>query len=826
MGNLLRGKTTKALILLAPVLLILFSLEGFCRDDMGGPGSGWQVIDPGGGGFVSSVAVDSRDDDWVWASTNVSGVRMSKDGGESWRMVPLPRSEYEQYGRQAQQIQERLAVHPKRPGLLLFAVKQTRRFPGKVYAYSEKDNYFQSVYTPDRKVGPFSEFVFDPYCETGDTVYTALGDIHFVDGSDYSHRHVGERKKRGFRQPSGTLVLRLKYSPQTKQWESKRLYEGNDHLHIYSMAIRRLDHKAPKEFFFTTDDGLYRAELDEPEGNLKRFRRWQPSPIIPKDGNFVGGKIVYDPRNKHFYLTAISDDKKQRATRKTGGLFVSFDDGKSWVWANERSKTLGRSPYFFDIGLHPQNPDIVYVAMKFNPKRSRKETSCLYRSVDGGLTWQNAWDYERGFEWGWMRFGAGSLEGRVNIRWPVGVDLVSVGKCKVYVTASLGQIFVKKIAGGKWKQITTRMTKDGGWTTTGFQAIAVPQSIGFDPVKPEELFIPYGDHGFFRTVQGKEGLFVVGQNEDYRSTYSGYVEVNHNNPKVLYFATRGPHVGLEQGSVIRGDLSLPNDRRWQFIAGCHRKSDGLEEQHGLTRGPMTSLFVEHNNGTENLYVTKYIDRPEGASSKEPGDSPGVYVLKDAEAAIQKGRWKWALISSGITFPLCMKPADQFKKLIVGTNGAENRGGEDKRGHIYVLSREENGRWQQQRIFEGQVGRRETISTIYDIDYCSDNKMIYFASEKGTFKLDLEGRNLERVGGTYNKEVTCLEINTTWPNILYMGGEFIGLFRSQDYGKSWQDLTPHIETPAIYALELDSANDRVYAITCNNGIWTKSFRNTK
>lgn len=787
---------------------------------------GWSLIDPGGGGYVSSIEVDPNNDNVVYASTNVSGIKVSKDAGASWQMITPPREEYAKYGLSIQQINDRMAIHPKRPGMLLFSTK-SKRFPSIIYAYTESEKRFQVVYRSNKDEGDFGPFSFDPYDSMGDTVYTAAGDIHFVDGSNYDHRFLGERAKRGFVEPPGTLILGLHYDPAKKQWETKRLYESTERIHIYSIAVRKADQNARKEFFFTTNKGLFRAELDEQATGrgpqIVNFRQWQPSPIFPAAIDVAGGKAVYDPRNKHFYISLLTTKAPQPDRRRlAGGLFVSTDDGNTWVKANQGSAVLDQSTYYYDIGLHPQKPEIVYVGMRYDLFKRRDEGTFLYRSSDGGQTWENIWDDKNGFDWGWIVFGQkGRQPNRVK-KPRVAVGFVSVGKEKVYATTECGQIFVKDNPVKKWRQITTKMTKDGGWISTGFGAIAVPFSVGIDPNNSENRFILYGDFAFFQTKAGKEGLFLVGDEREYQSTYAGHVAVNKNNSNIIYFGSRGPHRALQQGEVIRGDLSLPPDERWMFIAGCHHKGKNCFNEHGLTRGPLTSLFIDYSNAGEDIYVTKYLDRPDGTPSTSPGDPPGVYVLKDVERSIRKGNWQWQMISKDMALPLCMRPIEGFSKLIVGT-GKKEHWQQRGVGRIYILERKQDGMWTQKEIFVGNGPHGKDIAVVNDIDFCETDKMIYFATEKGVFKIDLNGDKLQPVWGEGRVEVTSLEVNTKWPNIMYMSSEFAGAYRSTDYGKTWTDLSNELGIRSIHMLELDSANDRLYVITSNNGIWTKSFK---
>jgi photosystem II stability/assembly factor-like uncharacterized protein len=64
------------------------------------------------------------------------------------------------------------------------------------------------------------------------------------------------------------------------------------------------------------------------------------------------------------------------------GVYKSTDAGKTWVHLGlEATRQISR------IRIHPNNPDIVYVAAQGNPWGASEERG-VYRSTDGGKTWE------------------------------------------------------------------------------------------------------------------------------------------------------------------------------------------------------------------------------------------------------------------------------------------------------------------------------------------------------------------------------------------------------------------------------------------------------
>src|SRR5207237_9586750 len=64
------------------------------------------------------------------------------------------------------------------------------------------------------------------------------------------------------------------------------------------------------------------------------------------------------------------------------GMYKSVDAGKTWTRIGlEDSQQIGR------IIIHPDNPDLVYVAALGHPYAANAERG-VFRSIDGGKTWQ------------------------------------------------------------------------------------------------------------------------------------------------------------------------------------------------------------------------------------------------------------------------------------------------------------------------------------------------------------------------------------------------------------------------------------------------------
>lgn len=105
-------------------------------------------------------------------------------------------------------------------------------------------------------------------------------------------------------------------------------------------------------------------------------------PIFEHQSSVSMGDVALAPSNPDIVWVGTGEQNSVRSSQFGDGVYRSDDAGKTWQHMGlEGSRHVGR------ILIHPDNPDIVYVAAMGslwgpNPERG------LYRTTDGGKTWQ------------------------------------------------------------------------------------------------------------------------------------------------------------------------------------------------------------------------------------------------------------------------------------------------------------------------------------------------------------------------------------------------------------------------------------------------------
>jgi photosystem II stability/assembly factor-like uncharacterized protein len=114
-------------------------------------------------------------------------------------------------------------------------------------------------------------------------------------------------------------------------------------------------------------------------------------PIFENYGNMSIGYIAVAPSNHDIVYVATGEAMHARSSSHGNGVYKSTDGGETFTHLSD----LRESHYINKIAIHPQNPDILYVACE--GKLYSNEMDCergLYKSTNGGESFQKVWDVD------------------------------------------------------------------------------------------------------------------------------------------------------------------------------------------------------------------------------------------------------------------------------------------------------------------------------------------------------------------------------------------------------------------------------------------------
>jgi photosystem II stability/assembly factor-like uncharacterized protein len=114
------------------------------------------------------------------------------------------------------------------------------------------------------------------------------------------------------------------------------------------------------------------------------------TPIFDNEASYSIGTVVIDPKNPNVVWVGTGENNAQRSVSYGDGLYKSVDGGRSW-----QNVGLKQSEHIGKILIDPRNSDVVYVAAQ-GPLFNRGGDRGLYKTTDGGKTWKKILD---GGEW-------------------------------------------------------------------------------------------------------------------------------------------------------------------------------------------------------------------------------------------------------------------------------------------------------------------------------------------------------------------------------------------------------------------------------------------
>ena len=109
-------------------------------------------------------------------------------------------------------------------------------------------------------------------------------------------------------------------------------------------------------------------------------------PVFDKEGSYSIGCVSIDPNRPLTVWVGTGENNSQRSVSYGDGVYKSIDGGKSW-----QNVGLGDSQHIGRILIDPRNSDTVYVASQ-GPLWSAGGDRGLYKTEDGGKSWKKVLD--------------------------------------------------------------------------------------------------------------------------------------------------------------------------------------------------------------------------------------------------------------------------------------------------------------------------------------------------------------------------------------------------------------------------------------------------
>jgi len=110
------------------------------------------------------------------------------------------------------------------------------------------------------------------------------------------------------------------------------------------------------------------------------------TPVFDNQSTYSIGAVTIDPKNPNTVWVGTGENNAQRAVAYGDGVYRSTDGGRTW-----QNLGLRESEHIGKIIIDPRNSDIIYVAAQGPLSRAGGDRG-LFKSTDGGRTWAKVLD--------------------------------------------------------------------------------------------------------------------------------------------------------------------------------------------------------------------------------------------------------------------------------------------------------------------------------------------------------------------------------------------------------------------------------------------------
>ena len=508
----------------------------------------WKNVGPGGGGWVQSMLASRHGEDTFFVGCDVGGFYRSDDGGKSYA---IHNTGFEDY------FIECFAEHPGDPKILYAGLK------GGVYKSVDGGQtwrWLREGFPPPQEFTfavMVSKIVLDP--QNPETVYAAIGQPREGRGGQGSI-YKSENGGASWRQ----IVQKGQLAPDLLISD----------LAIHPQDARRLLIATPQGVFASADGGATWAASNAGLPTHRRTLRLAQSPSNPK--------IVY-----------VSLKGKAGETPWQAGVYRSEDGGRTWQpRVHGLSQAAGKDgtsdmlcAWVSELAVHPQNPDIVYAG------GATWWDATVYKTVDGGLNWKRAFEFgaKGNAKHAWIDMWGPSV---------TCLTLSPKQPDTLYFGTS-GYIYKTVDGGATWQQRYTRERTDGLISGSGLEVTCLHMVTPHPRVKGRVFFGYYdigllvsedGGASFRRCMKGiprayENSCFTVAfAEDDDKRVWAGFGEWGSN---------RGLIAESRDGGVTWTPLNKPGsgmpDARPRFLISWMPLKDNPAKMHRL-------LYVAEGKG--------------------------------------------------------------------------------------------------------------------------------------------------------------------------------------------------------------------------------------
>lgn len=349
---------------------------------------------------------------------------------------------------------------------------------------------------------------------------------------------------------------------------------------------------------------------------------WKP---IFDDQNVSSiGSVALAPSNPNIVWVGTGETFLIRPAHAMGdGIYKSEDGGKTWQnMGLEKTGRIGR------IVIHPSNPDIVYAAAlghTYGPQQERG----VYRTTDGGKTWEQVLFVDE---------GTGAADIAID---PKNPDNLFAGMWSIHInTWGLnsggpgGGVYRSTDGGDTWEPMTGKGLPGGVDRPVGKTAVA----LCYDQPNVVYALFEIESPALYRSDDGGENWTLMTRDHDIaeRAPYYTRIAVAPDNPDEIYFISVRFAQSLDGGKTLeknppRGggdnhDMWIdPTNPSRMMVAHDGCASVSLNRGKSFDRVVLPIAQMYHVEVDDRIPYYVYGNRQDGWSYRGPSNSLQGYI---------------------------------------------------------------------------------------------------------------------------------------------------------------------------------------------------------
>lgn len=446
------------------------------------------------------------------------------------------------------------------------------------------------------------------------------------------------------------------------------------------------------------------------------------------DGYFatpsIGAIAVYQNNPEIIYVGTGSDGMRSNVIQGKG-MYKSVNEGKTWEFIG-----LPEAGQIGAVEIHPDNPDVVYVAAIGQPFRANTERG-LFRTKDGGKNWEKILYHS-------------DTVGVVDMEFaPDNPNTIYAGLWRgerkpwtIISGSSEGGVYKSTDGGDTWNKLTNGLP-DKLIGKIDFAVSAAEPNVVYANIEASDA-----QGGLYRSNDRGASWEFVSDNRNLtnRPFYYTNIYANPKNADVVF------------NSALRFQKSVDGGKTWKGLSVPHG------DNHDIWINPNdTSIWIQANDGGANVTLNG------GASWSTQTNQP-TSELYQVEVDDQQPYWLYAGQQDNSTVAVPSLPTGSSTNPIFGVGGCETGPAVPKPGDHNIVYSNCKGRFG---VYDKRTGQELQYYVGATNIYGHDPKKLKFRFQR----------------------VAPIHVSSHNPDVVYHTSQFV--HKTVDNGKTWEIISPDL-----------------------------------